>query len=130
MVKLKIIFKELKIRAGHLKKELTALFYALQSPETGILPRLLILLTLAYALSPIDLIPDVIPVLGYLDDILILPGLIALSIKLIPPETLDSSREKAAKEPISLKKRWYLALPILAIWLFIATRLLTVFVSH
>ena len=76
------ILEKLKIKAKNLKNEMTAIYYAYQDPKVTLLPRIIILFTLGYALSPIDLIPDFIPVLGYVDDLLILPVLILLSIKL------------------------------------------------
>jgi len=130
MNRYKSAVERLKARARTLKSELTALYYAYRSPETGLLPRLIILLALAYALSPVDLIPDFIPVLGYLDDIVILPGLIALSIRLIPREIMNQAREKAEKEPLSLKKKWYFALPAAALWIIILMLLLRTFLSR
>lgn len=76
--------------------------------------------TVGYALSPIDLIPDFIPVPGYLDDIIILPSLIALTIKLIPKPIWESCLQKAEDmwkdgKPV----KWYYAIPVIAIWLVI-----------
>lgn len=78
----------------------------------------------AYAVSPIDLIPDFIPVLGYLDDLLIVPLGIYITIQLTPKAVLSDAREKArervaAKEKIRLKKGWISVLLILAIWLLL-----------
>lgn len=75
-------------RARALKTELTALWYASQDPRLPLRAKAAIALTLAYALSPIDLIPDFIPVLGYLDDLILVPALITLSIRLIPAPLL------------------------------------------
>jgi len=77
-------------------------------------------LTVAYALSPIDLIPDFIPVLGYIDDIILLPALVALTIRMIPSDVFDACRKEteglwSAGKP----KKWYYALPIVAVWLLI-----------
>ena len=77
------MFDSLKSKAMRLKREIAALYYAYQNPKLPLLPRLVILFTLGYCLSPIDLIPDFIPVLGYLDDLIILPALITLSLKLM-----------------------------------------------
>ena len=66
----------LKERAKKLKLELTAVYYAYRDPGINLLPKLIIIITLGYALSPIDLIPDFIPILGYLDDLILLPALI------------------------------------------------------
>jgi len=107
----------LKHKARKLKTEITTLYYAYQDSKLGLLPKIIILFTLGYALSPIDLIPDFIPVLGYLDDLVIIPALISLSIKLIPEEIFASAREKAIKEPIKLKKNnWFFALLFISIW--------------
>ena len=99
-----------------LQKELTALYYAYQHPELKPLPKLIILCALGYALSPIDLIPDFIPVIGYLDDLIIIPALVGLSIKLIPEEILIQSREQAINHPIKLKKNWFFAAVFISIW--------------
>ncbi len=113
------LMKYLKGRAKFLKLEITAVFYAYQNKNLGLRPKIIILLTLGYALSPIDLIPDFIPIIGYLDDLIILPALIALSIKLIPDNIMEESRNRAVREPILLKKNWYFALFIFSIWGFI-----------
>lgn len=105
-----------KERARRLKRELVALYFAYGDGRTGFLPKLLVLLTLGYALSPIDLIPDFIPVLGYLDDLLLLPGLIALSIRLIPPAVMEEARRRAEEDPPSLKKNWLFGALILFLW--------------
>jgi len=69
-------------------------------------------------LSPIDLIPDFIPVLGYLDDVILLPALVALTIRLIPPSVLTQCREEAVELWADGKpKRWYYAIPIVLLWL-------------
>ncbi len=109
----------MKGKASSLKKEITALYYAYQNPKVKLLPKLIIIFTIGYALSPIDLIPDFIPVLGYLDDLIIIPALITLSIKLIPTEIMDESREKAIREPLQLKKNWFFALIFIAIWIML-----------
>jgi uncharacterized membrane protein YkvA (DUF1232 family) len=117
MIKIYQKIDSLKDKARKLKTEITTLYYAYQDPKLGLLPKIIILFTLGYALSPIDLICDFVPVLGYLDDLFIVPALISLSIKLIPEEILASAREKAIKEPIKLKKNnWFFALLFISIW--------------
>lgn len=111
----------LKERAKQLKRDIPAVFLCLKSRETPIAAKILAGITVGYALSPIDLIPDFIPVLGYLDDVLILPALIALTVRLIPKETLDRCRREAEGMRQNGKiKKWYCAIPVVAIWLLIA----------
>lgn len=84
-----------KIRARALKTEVHALLIATRDPRTPWTAKVLALLVVAYAASPIDLIPDFIPVLGYLDDLVLLPLGILITIKLIPPKVLDEARRAA-----------------------------------
>uniref|UniRef100_A0A7C3N654 DUF1232 domain-containing protein n=1 Tax=candidate division WOR-3 bacterium TaxID=2052148 RepID=A0A7C3N654_UNCW3 len=111
----------LKEQARKLKSEVTTIYYAYKNPKTKLLPKIIIFITLGYALSPVDLIPDFIPVLGYLDDILIIPALIALSIKLIPKDIIDESKEKALKEPVRLKDNWLFGLIFVSVWILLLT---------
>ena len=107
-------------RARQIKTDIPALFLCLKNKETPILAKILACITVVYALSPIDLIPDFIPVLGYLDDVLILPALIALTIRLIPKELLSRCRKDAQGLWENVKpKRWYYAIPVAAILLLI-----------
>ncbi len=108
----------LKDRARRLKTNLPALALALRHKRTPWAAKALAALTVAYALSPVDLIPDFIPVLGYLDDLLLLPALIALTVRLIPAAVLEECRVKAAEAQGGSKgkNRWYCALPVLIIW--------------
>ena len=77
-------------------------------------------LTLAYALSPIDLVPDFIPVLGYLDDLILLPAMAAITIRLIPKPIMDECRKQSMGLWENGKpKKWYYALPFLLFWLLI-----------
>ena len=110
----------LKARAIQLKTDIPAVFLCLKSNETPLLAKLLAGITVVYALSPIDLIPDFIPVIGYLDDIIILPVLITLTIKLIPKDVFYKFRKEAEAlwlngEPV----KWYYAIPFAVIWLII-----------
>jgi len=110
---------KLKTRASQLKHEVTAVYYAYRNPALPWLPRILAWVTIAYALSPIDLIPDFIPVLGYLDDLVILPLLITLAIRNIPPQIMTEAREKALSNPIKLPDNWFIAALIIAGWVLI-----------
>lgn len=113
--------KYLKEKARKIKSDITTLFYAYKNPKTKLLPKIIIFITLGYALSPVDLIPDFIPVLGYLDDLLIIPSLIALSIKLIPKDIMDESKEKALKEPVRLKDNWLFGSIFILVWILLLT---------
>ena len=107
----------MKERAKKLKANIPAVFIALKDRDTPLAAKLLAGITVAYALSPIDLIPDFIPVLGYLDDVLLLPTLTALTIKLIPHEIWARSRENAQGMWKNGKpKKWYYSIPILIAW--------------
>ncbi len=91
------MLEELKERAHQLKGETYALYLAARDPRTPWYAKLFVAGIVAYALSPIDLIPDFVPVLGYVDDLILLPLGIALAIKLIPPSVLADSRTRAVE---------------------------------
>lgn len=110
----------LKERASSLKKDIPAVFLALKAKETPVLAKVVAFLTVAYALSPVDLVPDFIPVLGYLDDLLILPALVALTVKLIPKDIFERYRQEAEGMWKDGKpKKWYYAVPIVLLWALI-----------
>lgn len=119
-----------KKRAHQLKIEIPAVCLAMRKRETPIMAKILAAATVGYALSPIDLIPDFIPVLGYLDDLLILPGLVALTIWLIPETVMAECRLEAQDlcQGGIPKKRIY-ALPVLLIWLGVIILFLRKFFS-
>jgi len=110
----------LKDKAKKIKGNLTAVYYAYKDPRAGFLPKIIIGITLLYALSPIDLIPDFIPILGYLDDLLILPLLITLALKLIPKEVMKDAFTKAEEQPIRLKNNWTFAVIFIGLWILLA----------
>jgi uncharacterized membrane protein YkvA (DUF1232 family) len=85
----------LRARARALKQETHALYFAARDARTPWFAKLLVAAIVGYALSPIDLVPDFIPVLGVLDDLLLLPLGIAWAIRMIPPQVLAESRERA-----------------------------------
>ena len=89
------IFEHLRGWAKTLKRDGVTLWFACKHPETPWYAKALGVFVVAYALSPIDLIPDFIPVLGYVDDVLLLPGLIWLSIRLTPASFLAECRLKS-----------------------------------
>lgn len=107
-----------KFKALH--AELYTLYLACRDRRVPWYAKVFVVIVIAYALSPIDIIPDFIPVLGYLDDLILIPIGIYLALKMIPAEVKDESREKAKADISNLKLRWVgLALIILA-WLVIA----------
>lgn len=86
---------KMKEKANLLKMDLAALFLACKKKETPLIAKVVTGIVVAYALSPIDLIPDFIPVLGYLDDLILLPLGISLALKLIPPRIMEECRIEA-----------------------------------
>ena len=115
----------LKERAKKLKSDIPAVFLALKAKETPWYAKVCAAITVAYALSPIDLVPDFIPVLGYLDDVILLPLLVALTVKFIPKETFQKYREEAKGMWENGKpKRWYYAIPIIIVWAFLVLLIL------
>ncbi len=95
---------DLKKRAAKLKHDIPVVFLCLKDKETPYLAKLVAALAITYALSPIDFIPDFIPVLGYLDDVIILPYLIMWAIKLIPQEIWD--RNQLLAKDMWVNKKW------------------------
>ncbi|GHF33600.1 uncharacterized membrane protein YkvA (DUF1232 family) [Deinococcus metalli] len=96
------MLERLKGLARTLKADLHALALAARDPRTPWTARVVAVLVLAYALSPIDLIPDFVPVLGYLDDLLLVPAGLWLALRLIPPDVLADARAHAAAQPARL----------------------------
>ena len=114
------IENDFKDRAKQLKTDVPAVFIALGDKKTPWYAKVFALFTVAYALSPIDLIPDFIPVLGYLDDLIILPLLVALTVRCIPCDVYAQHREQAKDLWADGKpKKWYYALPIVLIWVLL-----------
>lgn len=106
----------LKQSAKRLKSECLALAIAYKDPRTPRSAKWLVALTVAYLLSPIDLIPDFIPVLGILDDLVLVPWLIRLSIRLIPPEVMQAARIAAQSEQPLKKNNWLFGGIIVVLW--------------
>lgn len=121
--------ENIKEKAKALKKEAFALFIAFKDERTPWYARAFSALVLAYAFSPIDLIPDFIPVLGYLDDLVIIPAGITVALKMIPPDVMADSRKQAETQLQEGKSLgWAGAAIIVLIWgavLFLVYRLVT-----
>jgi uncharacterized membrane protein YkvA (DUF1232 family) len=106
-----------KSRAKGLKSEVYALYLACKDPRTPWYAKAFAAMILGYALSPIDLIPDFIPVLGYLDDLVIVPAGITLLIRMIPKEVFEECRERARNAPRGKLKNWTAGAIIILIWI-------------
>jgi len=119
------IFLKWKKRAEQLKTETYTLFIAFKDPRVPWYAKVFVGCIVGYAFSPIDLIPDFIPVLGYLDDLILLPLGITLALRMIPAKVLKECRTKA-KEILNknIHKNWTAALVIITIWLLIITFLI------
>ena len=106
-----------KSRAKGLKSEIYALYLAYKDPRTPWYAKAFAAMILGYALSPIDLIPEFIPVLGYLDDLVIVPAGITLLIRMIPKEVLEECRERARNAPRGKLKNWTAGAIIVLVWI-------------
>ena len=110
------LLARLKSWARGIKRDVITVYFAARDPQAPWLPRLLALLVAAYALSPIDLIPDFIPILGYVDDLLLVPLGVMLVMRLMPESVLAQARVKA--EALLAKPRSLLAATcFVLIWL-------------
>jgi uncharacterized membrane protein YkvA (DUF1232 family) len=122
------LLRTLREKASALNSEIYALYLAYKHPKVTWPARVIIALTIGYALSPIDLIPDFIPVFGFLDDLLIVPAGIALSIRLIPPDVMAACRKEAQENFRSGKPHVrYAWLVVVFTWLLILATLFMVF---
>ena len=90
-----LVFKKIKHYLGQLKQDVLVLWFAIRSPNTPTSPKILAFLAVAYAFSPIDLIPDFIPILGYVDDVILIPIMVFLILKMIPNSVLQTARVEA-----------------------------------
>jgi len=104
-----------RVWAASLKRNILTVYFAARDPRTPIAARVVAFLAASYALSPIDLIPDFIPILGYLDDLLIVPLALALALRMLPSTVLADARAKAAahnEHPTS----YTAAIVVLVLW--------------
>ena len=117
-------WQRIRDRARAIKRDAVALWFAARHPETPWVPKAICVFVVAYALSPIDLIPDFIPVLGYVDDALLLPALIWLVVRLIPQPIVDDCRARAEawmQAGGDRPKSYFGAVLIVAIWICLGT---------
>ena len=112
------IFTKLKQLVKRLKREIVVIYFALMDSKTPIIARIFAGITVGYMLSPIDLIPDFIPILGLIDDLILVPILIKLTLTLIPKVLISEIRLKVAGVQ-RLPKQWYFAIPIVLIYIAI-----------
>jgi uncharacterized membrane protein YkvA (DUF1232 family) len=113
------VFDSIRQWARRIKQDAVMLWFAYRDPRTPWLPKIICMVAVAYALSPVDLIPDFIPVLGYLDDAILLPAFIWLAVRLLPVEVVNDSRVLAqewlqtnGRKPVN---RWGLVF-VLLVW--------------
>jgi uncharacterized membrane protein YkvA (DUF1232 family) len=109
----------LKHWAAELKTQLLTLWFCRRHPDTPWTAKALAVVVVAYAFSPIDLIPDFIPVIGYLDDLILVPLGIYLALRLIPPHVVAWGREQALRTPARPRNYWA-AGAIVLVWLALA----------
>ena len=119
----------IKERAKELRYKAPAVFLAMKKKETPILAKVLAGFVVVYTLSPIDLIPDFIPILGLIDDIIILPILIKLVIRLIPATLWEDCLQETKDLWVNGKpKKWYYAIPFVIIWILIVYFVVRLFI--
>lgn len=110
----------LENKSKKLKINIPALSLALKNKNTPKLAKFFAAITVCYALSPIDLVPDFIPILGYLDDLLLIPILVTITLKLIPDDIFKQCQKQAEGMWAEGKpKKWYYSLPIFVFWLIV-----------
>lgn len=110
------LLSKIKKWARDMKRDVVAVYFAARDPRTPLLAKLLAGAVAAYALSPLDLIPDFIPILGYLDDVVIVSLGMVLVIRLLPPQVLHDAREKAATL-LARPRSYAAAAVIVCVWL-------------
>lgn len=121
-----MMLEGLKTKAKEIKKELVALSLAYRHPSVPWHAKLFMAIVIGYALSPIDLIPDFIPILGYLDDLILIPLGIKIALKMIPDHVMKQCRVQAIElEKKSLGNSWIAAVFILVIWVLIGWKIIS-----
>ncbi len=108
---------DLKKVAKQLKLDIPTIYFCLKHKNTPLLAKAIALFTVCYALSPIDLIPDFLGPIGYIDDLLLLPLFIVIVKKMIPNDVFQQCQEQA--KTASIEKKWYYSLVIIGIWIVV-----------
>ncbi len=120
----------LKQRARAMKNEAFAVYLAAKDPRTPWYAKALIFFVVAHTFSPIDLIPDFIPILGYLDDLIITPGGLWLAVRMIPPEVLAEARVAAATRGFDKRVGIVGAVVIISVWIIAAIGVIYLILSR
>lgn len=120
-----IAVSNLKIKTKKMKNEIGALFLAYKRSDVPWYAKVVILLAVGYALSPVDFIPDFIPVFGYIDDLILLPVIIALAVRLVPSDVMNECRRQSESifkdgKPIG----WIAGIVIICIWIIMISYIL------
>ena len=110
------MFERIRKWAAALRRDVAALILAVRDPRTPLAARVIAALVVAYALSPIDLIPDFVPVLGYLDDLIIVPLGLALVLRLVPAALMAEYRASVVQQPVS-RLGWVGMVIVLMLWI-------------
>ena len=113
------MFERIRLWAAALRRDVAALILAVRDPRTPLTARIIAALVVAYALSPIDLIPDFVPVLGYLDDLIIVPLGLALVLRLVPAALMAEYRASALQQPVS-RLGWIGLVIVVMLWVGVA----------
>ena len=120
------MLEQLKSRAKALKGEVFAIYLAARDPRTPWYAKALVFFVVAHTFSPIDLIPDFIPVLGYIDDLIITPGGLWLAVRMIPPEVMADARATAAGSGVGRGVGYVGAGLVAAVWVMSAVVLIKI----
>jgi uncharacterized membrane protein YkvA (DUF1232 family) len=112
------LLTKLKDLVRTLKREIVPIYYAMLDKRTPIIAKVLAGVTIGYMLSPIDLIPDFVPILGLLDDLILVPILIKLTLHFIPKELINEIKNKIDIGH-KLPKKWYFAIPVILIYVML-----------
>lgn len=115
------MFESLRSWARRIKYDTVALYFAARHPRTPLIAKIIAGAVVAYALSPIDLIPDFIPILGYLDDVIVVPFGIWIALRYVPPDVMAECRLRA--HDVERPRSYWGAAMVVAVWLAVAVLL-------